>query len=99
MVSNVTLFSHKAKQAFKWVNAASVQMELIDLHENMILKEESAQYDPVTFWTQKVSHNYFPSLHKVAVHVLTMFGSTYSCESAFSTMNLVKTKYRSRTDQ
>uniref|UniRef100_A0A0P4WGZ3 Uncharacterized protein n=1 Tax=Scylla olivacea TaxID=85551 RepID=A0A0P4WGZ3_SCYOL len=54
MVSNVTLFSHEAKQVFKWVNAASVQMELIDLHENMILKEESAQYDPVTFWTQKV---------------------------------------------
>lgn len=96
MVSNVTLFSHEAKQAFKWVNAASVQMELIDLHENMILKEESAQYDPVTFWTQKVSHDSFPSLHKVAVHVLTMFGSTYSCESVFSTMNLVKTKYRSR---
>ncbi|XP_063850962.1 general transcription factor II-I repeat domain-containing protein 2A-like [Scylla paramamosain] len=96
MVSNVILFSHEAKQAFKWVNVASVQMELIDLHENMILKEESAQYDSVTFWTQKVSHNSFPSLHKVAVHVLTMFGSTYSCESAFSTMNLVKTKYRSR---
>ncbi len=35
-------------------------------------------------------------LRKVALHILTMFGSTYNCEAAFSTMNIIKTKYRSR---
>ncbi|MBN3307672.1 F200A protein, partial [Amia calva] len=36
-----------------------------------------------------------PSLQKVALQILTMFPSTYCCESAFSTMNMVKNKYRS----
>nr|XP_061820655.1 retinal-specific phospholipid-transporting ATPase ABCA4-like [Nerophis lumbriciformis] len=32
----------------------------------------------------------------MACHILTMFGSTYSCESAFSTMNIVKNMCSSR---
>ena len=32
----------------------------------------------------------------VIERILTMFGSTYSCESAFSTLNIIKTNYRSR---
>ena len=38
----------------------------------------------------------YPLLHKLAVNVLTMFGSTYRCESAFSTMNIMKNKYCTR---
>lgn len=48
------------------------------------------------FWLQMVSETAFPHLRKVALHISTMFGSTYSCEAAFSTMNIIKTKYRSR---
>ncbi|MBN3303576.1 PA24C phospholipase, partial [Amia calva] len=36
------------------------------------------------------------SFQRKALHTLTMFGSTYSCESSFSTMNIIKNKYRSR---
>ncbi|MBN3306723.1 SCND3 protein, partial [Amia calva] len=32
----------------------------------------------------------------VALHTLTMFGATYSCEPSFSTMNIIKNKYHSR---
>lgn len=38
----------------------------------------------------------FPAVVKVAMYILTMFCSTYSCESAFSTMNIIKTKYKSK---
>ncbi|GFV59406.1 transposable element Tc3 transposase [Trichonephila clavipes] len=38
----------------------------------------------------------YPNLKKVAFHLALFFGSTYLCESAFSTMNIIKNTYRSR---
>ncbi len=66
---------------------ASLQTELIDLQENVALRE--VDRDTVSFWTKMVTAENFPSLQKVAVCVHTMFGSTYRCESAFSAMNVV----------
>nr|XP_033936614.1 general transcription factor II-I repeat domain-containing protein 2A-like [Pseudochaenichthys georgianus] len=94
LVRNVREFSAEAQQIFPWASAASLQSELIDLQENLALKE--ADCDTPTFWTKMVTAANFPLLHKMALHILTMFGSTYRCESAFSTMNMVKNKYRSR---
>ncbi|XP_072768354.1 general transcription factor II-I repeat domain-containing protein 2A-like [Nerophis lumbriciformis] len=94
LIRNVSAFSAEAKQVFPWARAASLQTELIDLQESVALKE--AQCDAITFWSKLVIPSKFPLLHKMACHILTMFGSTYSCESAFSTMNIVKNKYRSR---
>lgn len=71
-------------------------MQLTDLQENVALKEQCAVCDPTTFWLQTVPETEFPGLKKVAVHTLTMFGSTYSCESGFSTVNIIKSQYRSR---
>lgn len=71
-------------------------MELIDLQADAALKEQFRGDEPATFWFQMVSESAFPGLRKVALYILTMFGSTYSCEAAFSTMNIIKTKYRSR---
>jgi hypothetical protein len=73
-------------------------MELIDLQANVALREHFQLTDHDTFWLQAenrpviVSHG----LTKVALHTLSMFGSTYSCESSFSAMNIIKNKYRSR---
>ncbi|KAJ8391117.1 hypothetical protein AAFF_G00097380 [Aldrovandia affinis] len=64
--------------------------------QDVALKEHFGGTDPATFWLQMVSETAFPGLRKVALYILTMFGSTYSCEAAFSTMNIIKTKYRSR---
>ncbi|XP_061765907.1 general transcription factor II-I repeat domain-containing protein 2-like [Nerophis ophidion] len=94
LIRNVSAFSAEAKQVFPWARAASLQTELIDLQESVALKE--AQCEAITFWSKLVIPSKFPLLHKMACHILTMFGSTYSCESAFSTMNIVKNKYRSR---
>lgn len=94
LVRNVRPFSAEAQQLFPWARAASLQSELIDLQGNIALKE--AECDTITFWTKMVTAANYPQLHKLAVHILTMFGSTYSCESAFSTMNILKNKYRTR---
>ncbi|KAK0145917.1 hypothetical protein N1851_015153 [Merluccius polli] len=44
----------------------------------------------------KLSETAFPGLRKEALCILTMFGSTDSCEAALPTMNIIKTQYRSR---
>jgi hypothetical protein len=71
-------------------------MQLIDLQADVALKELFGITDPATFWLKMVSETAFPGLRKVALYTLTMFGSTYSCEAAFSAMNIIKSKYRSR---
>lgn len=91
LVRNVREFSSEAQQLFPWATAASLQSELIDLQENIALKE--SQCDVITFWTKMVTAANFPLLQKMTLHILTMFGSTYRCESAFLTMNTVKNQY------
>ncbi|KAJ0006640.1 hypothetical protein NQD34_013913, partial [Periophthalmus magnuspinnatus] len=73
-----------------------LQMELADLQSNVVLKEQVSERDADSFWIQLVSETSFPTLKKVALYILCMFGSTYCCEAAFSTMNIIKNKYRSR---
>ncbi|MEQ2166463.1 hypothetical protein GOODEAATRI_028398 [Goodea atripinnis] len=48
--------------------------------------------DPPTLWLQMVPETTLSGLKKVAIFILTMFGS----EAAFSTRNIIKTKYCSR---
>lgn len=71
-------------------------MELIELKENVALKEQIGNCDPATFWGKIVPAADFPILIKMALHILTMFGSTYCCKLAFSTMNIIQMKYRTR---
>ena len=71
-------------------------MQLVDLQADVALKVQFVRTDPSTFWLQMVSETAFSGLKKVALYILTMIGSTYNWEAVFSTMNIVKTKYRSR---
>ncbi len=96
LITDVIEFSKEVTQHFKWVNAGPLQMQLVDLQADVALKEQFVRSDSSTFWLQMVPETAFPGLRKVALHILTMFGSTYNCEAAFSTMNIIKTKYRSR---
>ncbi len=93
LVKNIAEFSTEATKVFPWASAASLQTELIELQENLALQESHC--DPVTFWTKMVTAAGVPLLQKMAIQILTMFPSTYCCESAFSTMNMVKNAYRS----
>ena len=83
-------FTQEVKQLFRWANAGPLQMQLVDLQADVALKEYFQRTDPANFWLQLVSETAYPGLRKVALHILTMFGSTYSCEAAFSTMNIIK---------
>jgi len=95
LVKNITEFSTETLKICPWASADSLQSELIELQENLARQESLC--NPTTFWiwTKMVPTASVPSLQKVALQILTMFPSTYCSESAFSTMNMVKNKYRS----
>lgn len=96
LITDPRSFSKEVTQLFKWAKAGPLQMELVDLQTDVALKEQFGGSEPATFWMEMVPGKGFTGLSKVALYTLTMFGSTYSCEAAFSTMNIVKDKYRNR---
>ncbi|XP_068238466.1 zinc finger BED domain-containing protein 5-like [Palaemon carinicauda] len=95
LVTDITEFSVEANLTWKWVDAAKIQLKLFDFQENVALKKVFCDCTPETFWSKEGSLANFLTLHRLAVQILTMFGSTYCCESAFSTVNLVKNNFRS----
>ena len=50
----------------------------------------------LAFFCQELPEETFSLLRKHAAYILSLFASSYLCEQAFSSMNLVETKLRSR---
>ena len=68
--------------------------ELVDLSCDRTLKARFQQVSHVDFWPS-LSREY-PELTAQAMQVLLPFPTTYLCESSFSTLTAMKTKYRAR---
>ena len=88
-------FSENAKKILPSINEGSLQLELVDIQSSSSLKEEFEQGGAVKFWAENIPKEQFPNAKKLAIFILTMFGSTYTCESSFSHMNAIKTSTRS----
>ena len=64
------------------------QMKLIELSGDSILKSLfNAKKDPIEIWKNPVE---YPGLRQHARQMLSCFGTTYRCESAFSYMTQIK---------
>ncbi|XP_064114006.1 SCAN domain-containing protein 3-like [Macrobrachium nipponense] len=74
--------------------ADEVQEEFLKLKFNSTAKEDFKDMDLETFWVKCLS--VYPLISPQALRILTMFGSTYLCETAFSTLVLQNPKYRNR---
>ncbi|KFM74953.1 Transposon-derived Buster3 transposase-like protein, partial [Stegodyphus mimosarum] len=73
---------------------AELQMELIDLGEDSIIKSLfNAKKDPIEIWKNAVE---YPCLREHARRLLSCFGSTYCCETTFSLMSKIKTNLRTQ---
>ena len=72
------------------------QEELAELSSDRSLRLQFSSKTLTSFWL--MCANEYPSLSAKAVHVLLPFATTYLCETAFSAMTAIKTKYRSRLD-
>jgi len=70
------------------------QMELIELSEDSILKSLlNTKKDPIEVRKNAVE---YPRLRQHARQMLSCFGTTYRCESAFSCMTQIKNRLRSQ---
>lgn len=73
------------------------KVELIYLQNDRILKEKYRTSTSVVHFYEGLSdsHERFPQLCKLACRMISMFGTTYLCESTFSLMKITKSRFRS----
>lgn len=71
-----------------------VQLELIDLQSDAVLKENFHSL-PLKEFYASLKDDCFPNLRGMAQKILALFGSTYVCEQTFSVMNINKSRHRS----
>jgi hypothetical protein len=72
----------------------SGELELIEMQEDMSLKSQFKALSVIEFWGM-VSAEKYPILKNAAYRILSIFGTTYVCESFYSTLKSVKSKNRS----
>lgn len=72
------------------VERAAFETELLEIQAQMQFEEQEHMNDRKWMKVDK------PTLREAAIKVLSMFGSTWTCESTFSTMKVLKNKQRSR---
>lgn len=91
--------SARAKQVVPSIDEGNFTLELVDMRSSVTMAQELRTNGPTMFWTDVNVHQ-FPNIKKVAIVMLSMFGSTYTCESSFSHMNSIKSNSRcSLTDR
>ena len=66
-----------------------LQLELIDLQANEVLKEKHQEEQLVEFY-RSLPDNVFPNLKKFPAKMASMYRTTYICEQTFSKMKYVK---------
>ena len=72
-------------------DGAAAELEMIDFCEEDQLKP-ALREGTVEFWIS-VPMKKYPNVKRAALKILAMFGSTYVCESVFSTLKLLKSKH------
>ncbi|KAM9332685.1 uncharacterized protein KZ484_017796 [Pholidichthys leucotaenia] len=74
------------------LDAEQVAIEIVTLQNDLLLKAYQAAPN---FWCLVDTEKY-NGVCTAAMKVTSLFGSTYLCESAFSDMNFIKNKHRTR---
>uniref|UniRef100_A0A3B4ZTM8 HAT C-terminal dimerisation domain-containing protein n=1 Tax=Stegastes partitus TaxID=144197 RepID=A0A3B4ZTM8_9TELE len=75
------------------VSKEKSEEELTELRNKYALKQKHLDESVATFWMQFIPATY-STITLCARKILTCFGSTYVCESGFSTMGVIKSKQR-----
>ncbi|KAJ8390542.1 hypothetical protein AAFF_G00103390 [Aldrovandia affinis] len=76
------------------LNSLAVENEIITLQNDIEIKSRATQGMKGEFWELLLQEKY-PNLRRCAMNFTAHFGSIYLCESAFSHMKIIKSKYRS----
>lgn len=87
--AEVDVLASKISTMFQ-LSSAEVEDEILSLQADINLKSRANEQ----FWSLLTEEKY-PNMRKCATSLTAMFGSTYLCESAFSHVKIIKSKYRS----
>ena len=80
------------------LDITAVEEEMVSLQNDIEMKSR-ASIEREKIW-KVLSEEKYPNIKKCAFYLLSCFGSTYLCESVFSYMKIIKSRYRSvMTDQ
>ena len=74
-------------------DVSAAEMEMTELQEDLTPKNFDKCHSTVEFWRQ-VTECKYPGFEKTSARLLFVFSTTYCCESLFSVMKFVKSKYR-----
>ena len=85
----------QAQSFYPEVVPAVLKTDLINLQSDDELKHLHKTESAEDFWIRCVPST-CSNLKSVSIRVLGIFGTTYICESAFSNMNYIKNRYRSK---
>ena len=77
------------------VEKAAGELELLEIKEDQALQMQHKSTSIIEFW-KLVPESKYPHLKQAACRLISIFGTTYCCESLYSTMKFVKSKYRSQ---
>ena len=91
MYVNVTSTAEQLSDLFS-LSATDVEMEILTLQNDINLK---AHQSAPNFWCL-VDKEKYSGVSTAAMKIASFFGSTYLYESAFSNMNFIKNKHRTR---
>ena len=75
---------------------SAAEMELSELQEDQGLAMIHKSQSVMDFW-KLVPEVKYPQLKKASCRLIPIFGTTYCCESLYSTMKFIKSKHRAVT--
>lgn len=74
----------------------TAQEEFIDLINSNAARNDFSSMSITQFWIKRLQS--YPILSEIVLRLLLPFPSTYLCETGFSSLLVIKSKYRSRLD-
>jgi len=86
----------EAKRLVSSLDEASLQLEILEMSKSDLIREQHKEASVSDFWTKVVSQAKFKNSRIIAMFLLSIFPSTYICESSFSIMNIIKNQDRNR---
>uniref|UniRef100_A0A3Q1CL84 DUF4371 domain-containing protein n=1 Tax=Amphiprion ocellaris TaxID=80972 RepID=A0A3Q1CL84_AMPOC len=86
----------EAKKLWPSIDEAALQMEVLEMGTSDVLKAQHRDVGVNDFWINMVPQARFKNTRAIAMLLLTMFPSTYICESSYSSMNSIKNQDRNR---
>ncbi|CAH2297031.1 general transcription factor II-I repeat domain-containing 2A [Pelobates cultripes] len=90
---DVDYMASKVAALFELDNSA-VESEILTLQNDIEMESRATPGKKGDFWNLLMEQKY-PNLRRWALNLTALFGSTYLCETAFSHMKIIKSKYRS----